>query len=260
MTIDLQLEAEDQIAVLTIQRPDALNALNLQVLQDVMGACRQLADSPARCVIVTGAGQRAFVAGADIAEMQTMTRAEASRFSGLGNQMMRMVAELPMPTIAAVNGFALGGGCELALACDLRYASTKAAFGLPEVGLGITPGFGGTQRLARTIGIGQAKELIFSAERINAERALRIGLVNAVVEPDELLPQVRELARRIAANSPVGVRAAKTAIALGSQTDLVTGLGIEAAMFGGCFECDDQRQAMAAFVAKRERAPFSGKC
>lgn len=252
----VRYELVDHICTLTIDRERALNALNRQVLDDLAAALDQVqADSP-RCLIVTGAGSRAFVAGGDVREMSTMSRREAAAFSEFGNRVFRTLERLPIPSIAAVNGYALGGGCELAMSCDIRIATTNAVFGQPEVGLGITPGFGGTQRLARLIGIGQAKELLFSTRRIDAIKAREIGLVNEVLEPDALMPAVKRLAEEIAAQAPIAVRATKEALSLGLQTDLDTALAIEVTQFAGCFETDDQREAMSAFAEKRTAAPF----
>jgi enoyl-CoA hydratase len=245
------MESSGPITVVTVDRPKALNALNQQVLQDLATVIDQILVNKPRCVILTGAGEKAFVAGADIASMSEMARPQARALAELGQGVFRRWEQLPMPTIAAINGFALGGGCELALSCDIRLASAKARFGQPEVGLGIIPGFGGTQRLARTIGVGLAKELIFGGQMINAERALAIGLVNSVYEPDELMAAAQKLAGKIAAQAPIAVRAAKEAMALGVQTDIDSGMTIEAAYFATCFETEDQREGMAAFVEKR---------
>ncbi|MCL2735849.1 MAG: enoyl-CoA hydratase-related protein [Propionibacteriaceae bacterium] len=249
----------DMVATVTINRPDALNALNSDVLADLDAVLDRIRSDQPRAVILTGAGEKSFVAGADISEMASMTVREAQRFSQAGNAVFRRLEALPMPTIAAVNGFALGGGCELALSCDIRLASAKAVFGQPEVGLGITPGFGGTQRLARTVGIGLAKEMIFSGRTIDAERAWSIGLVNAVYEPEELMAAATKLASGIASKAPAAVRAAKAAIGLGIQTDIDSGIGIEATYFASCFETEDQTEGMAAFVEKRKPAPFQDK-
>ena len=246
----------DHVATLTIDRPQALNALNAEVLADLRAAVNRAAADRARALVVTGAGDRAFVAGADVVAMSTMSRQEALSFSELGNEVFATLERLPIPSIAAVNGFALGGGCELALACDMRIASARAVFAQPEVGLGITPGFGGTQRLARLVGSGTAKELVFTGRRVDAARALAIGLVNAVVEPAELAAAAAQLASEIAGQAPIAVRASKRAMMLGLDTDLTTGLAIEAAQFASCFETADQAQAMAAFAEKRPAAPF----
>lgn len=252
-------ELSDQVATLTIDREKALNALNQQVLLDLDAALDQVVADAPRCVVVTGAGQRAFVAGADVREMATMSQREAAAFSELGNRVFRRLEQLPMPSIAAVNGYALGGGCELAMSCDIRIASTSAVFAQPEVGLGITPGFGGTQRLARLVGLGIARELLFSTRRIDAARAREIGLVNEVVEPEALLEKTRELALEIAAQAPIAIRATKAALGLGLQTDLDTGLAIEVGRFASCFQTADQVEAMSAFAERRKPAPFEDK-
>ncbi|MCL2471015.1 MAG: enoyl-CoA hydratase-related protein [Propionibacteriaceae bacterium] len=248
-----------QVGVVTINRPESLNALSTEVLADLNAVVDQiLADKP-RVVVLTGAGQRAFVAGANIRQMAGMTPRQAEEFSRTGNAVFRRIETLPMPTIAAVNGFALGGGCELALSCDLRLASSKAVFGQPEVGLGICPGFGGTQRLARTVGIGLAKEIIFSGRDIDASRALAIGLVNAVCEPEELMPAAMTMAEGIASRAPAAVRAAKAAIGVGIQTDIDSGIALEAVYFASCFTTEDRSEGMAAFMEKRKPAPFQDK-
>ncbi len=258
MTGLVRFESSASVATVTIDRPKALNALNAEVLQDFDAALDRAFDEQPRCLIITGAGDRAFVAGADVRAMSTMTRREALEFSQLAHRVFRRLETLPIPSIAAVNGFALGGGCELAMAADIRIASTRAVFGQPEVGLGITPGFGGTQRLARLVGLGVAKEMLFSARRITAARALEIGLVNEVVEPDALLTAARELATEIAAQGPIAVRQTKEALQLGMEIDLGTALKLEAEMFASCFETADQREAMSAFAEKRPAQPFRG--
>jgi len=252
-------QVADFVATVTISRPEALNALNSAVLADLDAVLDSIRPDEVRVVLLTGAGDKAFVAGADIAEMATMTPREGEAFGRRGNAIFRKLECLPMPTIAVVNGFALGGGCELAMSCDIRLASAKAMFGQPEVGLGITPGFGGTQRLARIVGIGLAKEMIFGGRNIDAARALAIGLVNAVYEPEELMPAAAKMAAGIAAKAPVAVRAAKAAIGLGIQTDIDSGIALEAVYFGSCFGTEDQQEGMAAFVEKRKPAAFQDK-
>jgi len=254
----LDYHLADHVATLTITREQALNALNAEVLAELSSTLDRAAGDRARCLVITGAG-RAFVAGADVASMAPMSRAEARAFSELGNGVFRKLELLPIPSIAAVNGFALGGGCELALACDIRLASVDAVFAQPEVGLGVPPGFGGTQRLPRVIGQGIARELLYTGARVDAERALAIGLVNAVHPADELLPAATELAGRIAGQGPIAVRATKTAIILGGHTDLDTAIAIEAEQFASCFETADQREGMGAFVEKRRPAPFQDR-
>lgn len=249
-------ELVEHVCTLTINRERALNALNRDLLVDLGEALGRVRDDDPRCVVVTGAGSRAFVAGADVREMATMSRRDAAEFSELGNRVFRTLEQLPMPSIGAVNGYALGGGCELAMSCDIRLASTNAVFGQPEVGLGITPGFGGTQRLARLIGLGLARELLFSTRRIDAAKAHSIGLVNDVFAPEDLMPAAIKLASEIAAQAPIAVRATKQALGLGLHTDLDTALAIEVASFSSCFETSDQREAMTAFLDKRAAAPF----
>ncbi len=255
---DIRYELIDHVAVITIAREAALNALNADVLGQLGDALDQVSADQARCLVITGAG-RAFVAGADVAAMSEMTQSQAESFSQLGNGVFRTLELLPIPSIAAVNGFALGGGCELALACDIRVASTKAVFAQPEVGLGITAGFGGTQRLARLIGPGLAKELLYTGRKVDAARALAIGLVNEVHEPEELLTAAMTLADEIARQAPIAVRATKRALAEGAPVDLDTAIAIEVAAFASCFESADQREGMSAFVAKRRPAPFQNK-
>lgn len=247
----LIVEKEKNICVVRINNPAALNVLNTTVLEELDRAFSAIGrDDSVDVVVLTGEG-RAFVAGADIAQMSTMNAAEGKAFGELGASVFRRIELLNKPVIAAVNGFALGGGCELAMACDIRIASAKAKFGQPEVGLGITPGFSGTQRLPRIVGLGKAKELIYTAEVIPAEEAARIGLVNKVVAPEELLPTCMELARKIASKAPLAVRYAKQAINRGVETDVETGISIEADLFGLCFSTEDQKEGMQAFLAKR---------
>lgn len=254
------LEKKGHIAVATINRPKALNALNSQVLEDIDQLVEQVkADDEIRALVITGSGEKAFVAGADIGEMSTLTKAEGEAFGKKGNDVFRKLETLPVPTIAAVNGFALGGGCELSMACDIRLASEKAKFGQPEVGLGITPGFGGTQRLARIVGVSNAMELILTAKTINAARAQELGLVSHVYPPEELMDKAMELAQAIAANAQVAVRQSKAAIRRGLQTDMYTGAAYEAEAFGLCFATEDQKDAMTAFVNKEKVAAFKNR-
>lgn len=250
-------DCEENFGLLTIQRPKALNALNSQVVSELSETLKTIAGSDIRCLIITGAGEKSFVAGADIAEMKDLSPAEAAAFSQAGNQMMDQVEELPMPVIAAVNGYALGGGCELALACDIRIAATNAVFSLPEASLGIMPGYGGVQRLVRTIGLAKAKELAFTTNRIKAEEALSLGLVSQVVSQEDLLTACREMAGKIAANAPVSVRMIKQVA--NQSAAVVKTHGLEVAAFAECFKTEDQYQAMTAFVEKRAAEPFNGK-
>jgi len=248
------LEKDGNVASITLNRPKALNALNAATLKEIDAAINDIAeDDNVYAVIITGSG-KAFVAGADIAEMKDLTAVEGRKFSVLGNKIFRKLENLEKPVIAAINGFALGGGCELSLSCDIRIASSKAKFGQPEVGLGITPGFGGTQRLARAIGVGMAKELIYTGKVINAEEALRVGLVNKVVEPDKLLEEAKALVDAIIVNAPIAVRMCKAAINQGLQCDIDTGVAYEAEVFGECFATEDRVEGMTAFVEKRDKA------
>lgn len=252
---NLLLEKEGMLAVLSINRPQALNALNSDTLAELEQAVEQIDRDPdVKVLIITGAGEKAFVAGADIAYMQPLTAVEGKAFGELGQRVFRKVEELKIPVIAAVNGFALGGGCELAMACDIRIASEKAKFGQPEVGLGITPGFGGTQRLPRLIGEGMAKELVFTADVIDAQEALRIGLVNHVLPAAELMDYCKKMAGRILAKGPLAVRFSKQAINEGMQVDIDRAMTIEAHLFGLCFSTVDQKEGMGAFVDKRKPA------
>lgn len=245
---------EGNVAIVTINRPKALNALNTETLLELDNVIDAVeADDEVYAVIVTGAGEKAFVAGADITEMKDMTVVEGRKFGKLGNKVFRRIETLDKPVIAALNGFTLGGGCELAMACDIRIASAKAKFGQPEAGLGITPGFGGTQRLARLVGMGMAKELIYTGKMIDANEALRIGLVNSIHEPEKLMEEARALANSIASNAPIAVRLCKSAINRGIQCDIDTALMYESEVFGECFATEDQEEGMNAFVERRAK-------
>jgi enoyl-CoA hydratase len=249
---------DDGVVVLTVDRQDKLNSLNPQVVEEIGQALLELQEDPPRVVIVTGAGERAFVAGADIAVMNEMSPIEAKRFAELGHAATALLDRSPVPTIAAINGFALGGGCEIALACDIRIAAENALLGFPEVTLGILPGLGGTQRLPRLLGPGIAKEMIFSGRRLKAEEARMINLVNRVVPEGEALNAARELAGEIASNGPVAVRHAKAAANKSQDVDLVSGLEYEADQFALLFATEDAREGMGAFVEKR-KADFKGR-
>lgn len=248
---------DDGVAVLTIDRQEKLNALDPQVVEEIGQSLLELeADGP-RAIIVTGAGEKSFVAGADIAAMSTMDPLEAKRFAEIGHAAMALLDKSPIPTIAAVNGFALGGGCEIAIACDIRIAAENALFGFPEVGLGILPGMGGTQRLPRLVGPAIAKELIFTGRRIKADEARMIGLVNHVVPQGEALKAAKEMAAEIAANGPVAVRHAKAAANRALDVDLISGLEYEADQFALLFATGDAKEGMGAFVERR-KAEFKG--
>ena len=255
----INYEVDSAVAVLTINRPKALNALNSAVLDELNAALDAIDLNEIRALIITGAGEKSFVAGADIGEMSTLTKAEGEAFGKKGNDLFRQIETLPIPVIAAVNGFALGGGCELSMSCDIRLCSENARFGQPETGLGITPGFGGTQRLMRIIPVGMAKEMIYAGTQIKAPRALELGLVNAVYPVEELMPAALKLANKIAANAPIAVRAGKKAMNEGLQVDIDKAIAIEEANFGSCFESADQREGMAAFLEKRNHEPFQNK-
>ncbi|MDP9370910.1 MAG: enoyl-CoA hydratase-related protein [Chloroflexota bacterium] len=249
MSVDL--ERDGHVATITVNRPEALNAFNTAQLEALLARLHEVRDDrQLRAVIITGAGDRAFIAGADIKEMQEKTPLAAKGFAELGQAVCAAIEGLPQPAIAAINGFALGGGCEIALACDIRLAAEGAALGQPEVGLGILPAWGGTQRLPRLVGAGIAKELIFTGRRVGAEEALRIGLVNAVHPAGELLPKARELAGRIAAQGPLAVRHAKAA-ANHAFGETGGGFEQEAQLFALLFGTADQREGMGAFVERR---------
>ncbi len=248
-------EVQDRVAVVTINRPEALNALNPDVLADLKAAFEGIDQDEVRCVVLTGAGEKSFVAGADIGSMSTMTKAEGQEFGKLGNDIFLFIETFPLPVIAAVNGFALGGGNELAMSCDIRLAAENAVFGQPEVGLGITPGFGGTQRLARLVSPGMAKQLVYAATNIDAAEALRIGLVNAVHPADELMAAALKLAGRIAKQAPIAVRNCKRAINEGLDLPIEQAVELEERLFGDCFETHDQQEGMGCFLSKDKPKP-----
>lgn len=252
-------EQEGFVGVITINRPKALNALNSEVLKELNATLDAVDLENTRALVLTGAGEKSFVAGADIAEMSTLTKAEGEAFGKIGNDVFRKIETFPIPVIAAVNGFALGGGCEIAMSCDIRLCSDTAIFGQPEVGLGITPGFGGTQRLARLIPVGKAKEIIYGAINIKADEAYRLGLVNSVYSLEELLPAAKKLAAKIAKNAPIAVRACKQAINEGLDLDMDQAIVLEEKLFGSCFETEDQREGMQAFLEKRKVEGFKNR-
>jgi enoyl-CoA hydratase len=256
---NILLSFDGEIGILTIHRPKALNSLNIETLKEIQTAIQEVqGHMEMKALIVTGAGEKAFVAGADILEMKGMSSIEALNFSKLGHQTMKMIQDLEQPVIAAVNGFALGGGTEIALACDFIYASENARFGLPEVTLGVFPGFGGTQRLSRLIGKGKAKELIFTGKMISAQEALQMGIVNRVFPQASLMEETKNVATQIAANGPVGVRLAKMAIDSGFNIDLIEGCSLESHAFSLCFTTEDQKEGMGAFGEKR-KPNFKGR-
>ena len=270
-------EEKGAVGIITINREKALNALNSQVLDELNVTLDAVNLDTTRCLILTGAGEKSFVAGADIGEMSTLTKAEGEAFGKKGNDVFRKLETFPLPVIAAVNGFALGGGCEISMSCDIRICSDNAVFGQPEVGLGITPGFGGTQRLARLVGPGMAKQMIYTARNIKAADAYRIGLVNQVVsaETDEagnvvksakeaLMEAAEKMASGIAKQAPIAVRNCKKAINEGLQVDMDQAIVIEEKLFGACFETEDQKAGMGNFLEKDKEkklkvVPFQNK-
>ena len=265
-------EQNGNVATITINREKALNALNSQVLDELNATLDAVDLATVRCLVITGAGSKSFVAGADIGEMSTLTKAEGEAFGKKGNDVFRMIETFPIPVIAAVNGFALGGGCEISMSCDIRICSDNAVFGQPEVGLGITPGFGGTQRLARLVGAGMAKQMIYTARNIKAADAYRIGLVyevysaevdadgNVVKSAQEvMLAAAQKMAATIAKNAPIAVRNCKKAIIEGQDADMDQAVVIEEKLFGDCFETEDQKYGMAFFLDKNKeklKEPF----
>ena len=268
-------EQNGNVATITINREKALNALNSQVLDELNATLDAVDLATVRCLVITGAGAKSFVAGADIGEVSSLTKAEGEAFGKKGNDVFRKIETFPIPVIAAVNGFALGGGCEISMSCDIRICSDNAVFGQPEVGLGITPGFGGTQRLARLVGAGMAKQMIYTARNIKAADAYRIGLVNEVysaeVDADGnvvksaqevMLAAAQKMAATIAKNAPIAVRNCKKAINDGLDADMDQAVAIEEKLFGDCFETEDQKYGMAFFLDKNKekvKEPFQNK-
>jgi len=253
----LKIEHNNGITVMKVSAPKSLNALNSTILKEMSDVVSNL-DNKTRVLIITGDGEKSFVAGADISEMAHLDEPQGFEFGRLGAQVFRAIETLPIPVIAAVNGFALRGGCELAMSCDIRIASTKAKFGQPEVGLGIIPGFSGTYRLPKLIGQGYAKEMIYTGKVIRADEALRIGLVNAVYEPEELMDKAMEMAQMMLKNAPVAIRLAKQSINEGYDLDADAAIGLENKLFGHCFATSDQKEGMDAFLNKR-KADFTGE-
>lgn len=254
----VKVEREGSVATLTIDRQDKLNAISPQVVEELGQSLLELESQPPSAIVVTGAGEKAFVAGADIGEMSQMSSIEAKRFAEIGHAALALLDRSPVPTIAAVNGFAFGGGAEISLACDIRIAAENAMFGFPEVGLGILPGMGGTQRLPRLIGPGLASELIFSARRIDAAEAKEMGLVNRVVGQGEALNAAQQLADEISKNGPLAVRYAKAAVNRALDIDLISGLEYEADQFALLFSTEDAKEGMGAFSEKR-KPDFKGQ-
>lgn len=250
---NLLFEVEEGIAVITFNRPKALNAMNTETMKELMDAvvdCKN--DESIKVLVMTGAGEKAFVAGADIAEMQNLKPKEALAFMELGHETLRTLETLPKPSIAAVNGFALGGGTEISMACDIRFASETARFGQPEILIGLIPGWGGTQRLSRLVGMGRAKELIMSGEQIDAQRAYEIGLVNRVFPADQLLPEAKKFAKKIAGMPGFAIKMAKHAINFGYDLSLDNAARLEMECCAQCFSTDDQKEGMKAFLEKRK--------
>ena len=255
----VRVEWDAELAIVTVDRPEKLNALNAEVVRELGEVFSSLAeDDNVRGVVLTGAGEKAFVAGADIGELATMDPVSGVRVSRDGQEVFRAIERFPKPVLAAVGGFALGGGCELALACHLRIASEKARFGLPEVGLGIIPGYGGTIRLARLVGLGRAIEMHLTGEMVDAARAHELGLVSAVVAPDALLDEAKALLRKVTKNGPVAVRLALESIYRGLDTGTEEALAFESSLFGLLASTDDMKEGMSAFLEKR-KADFKGR-
>jgi enoyl-CoA hydratase len=256
---NILISFEGEIGILTINRPKALNALNIETLQEIQLGLQEAKDQPGlKVLIITGGGEKAFVAGADILQMKDMNSIEAVNFSKMGHHTLKTIQDFPCPVIAAVNGFALGGGTEIALACDFIYASENAKFGLPEVTLGIFPGFGGTQRLPRLIGKGKAKELIFTGKMITAQEAYQMGIVNKVFPQGSLMEETKKVALQIAGNGAIGVRLAKMVVDSGFNMDLTDGCNLESYAFGIGFASEDQKEGMQAFIEKRKPV-FKGR-
>lgn len=256
----INYEINGEVGIITINRPEALNALNSSVLAELSQVLDQVNLMVTRCLIITGAGEKAFIAGADISEMANMDKAQARGFGETGNALFRRIESFPIPIIAAINGYALGGGNELALSCDIRICSENAVFGQPEAGLGITPGFGGTQRLTRVVGsISKAKELLFTCRNVKAEEAKEIGLVSAVYPLENLMEEALKMANRIAANAPIAIRNIKTAVNEGLDLTIDDAIRLEVDLFSACFDSEDQKEGMQAFLEKRKDKVFKNR-
>ncbi|HUH66132.1 MAG TPA: enoyl-CoA hydratase-related protein [Syntrophales bacterium] len=252
---NLLFVVEEGVATITFNRPKALNAMNSETMTELMAAatlCRN--DDAVKVVVLTGSGEKAFVAGADISQMQNLRPKEALAFMELGNETLRLIETMPKPSIAAVNGFALGGGTEIAMSCDMRFASEAARFGQPEILIGLIPGWGGTQRLSRLIGMGRAKELIMGGDQIDAKRAYEIGLVNRLFAPDQLLPETKKFAKKLVNLPGFALKMAKHAINYGIDLGLDSGIRLEMECCAQCFSTDDQKEGMKAFLEKRRPA------
>ncbi len=256
----VQYELNGQVGILTINRPDALNALNSAVLMELDLVLDQVDLENTRCLIITGAGDKAFIAGADVAEMSSMDEEQARVFGEFGNAIFRRIESFPIPVIAAINGYALGGGNELALSCDIRICSENAVFGQPEAGLGITPGFGGTQRLTRVIGsTSKAKEILFTCRNIKAEEAKEIGLVSAVYSSESMMDEAVKMAKRIASQAPIAIRNIKKAVNEGLDLSMEDAIQLEVDLFSACFSSEDQKEGMLAFLEKRKEKSFKNR-
>lgn len=256
---NLLYSVENGVGTITINRPKALNALNIDVFNELGPLLDEIAvDESVQVVIITGSGEKSFIAGADIVYMLPMSAAEGKAWGAIGQGVLNKIENLPQPVIAAINGFTFGGGCELAMACDIRVASEKAVFGQPEVALGIIPGFAGTQRLPRLVGKGIAKEILYTGDPIKADEAYRIGLVNKLAAPAELMDLANDMAKRIMKNAPYAVRLCKDAVNVGIEVDLGTGSAYEGSLFGITCSTEDKKEGMTAFVEKR-KATFVGK-
>ena len=253
----VEYSVKDAVGLITINSPKALNALNSEVLTALEEVFDNVDLDVVRCLIITGSGDKSFVAGADIAEMHNLDGAGGKAFGIKGNAVMRKIETFPLPVIAAINGFALGGGNELAMSCDIRICSDNAVFGQPETALGVTPGFGGTQRLPRLINTGMAKQILYTSKNFKADEALRLGLVNAVYPQDELMPAAEKMAKTIAACGPIAVRDCKVLVNEGLEKDMDDAIAFEAEIFGSTFDTNDQKEGMGAFVEKRKEKNFT---